>query len=64
MPHLPRRKKARLDEKLILRPRNVSLAEWPTSGKENEVIDWMAFYNHRRRQSTLGYVSPMQFDKK
>ena len=27
-----------------------------------EVIDWMTFYDHRRIHSTLGYVSPMQFD--
>jgi hypothetical protein len=23
------------------------------------VIDWLTFYNHRRLQSRLGYVSPM-----
>ncbi len=28
-----------------------------------EVIDWMTFYNHRRIQSTLGYVSLMQFER-
>jgi putative transposase len=26
------------------------------------VLDWMAFYNHRRLHSTLGYVSPMQYE--
>lgn len=25
-------------------------------------MDWMAFYNQRRLHSTLGYVSPMQYD--
>lgn len=29
----------------------------------DDVIDWMTFYNHRRIHSTLGYVSPMQFEK-
>jgi putative transposase len=28
----------------------------------DEVIDWLSFYNHRRLHSTLGYVSPMQFE--
>jgi putative transposase len=32
--------------------------EWQT------VMDWMAFYNHRRLHSTLGYVSPMQYEKR
>jgi putative transposase len=26
------------------------------------VLDWIAFYNHRRLHSTLGYVSPMQYE--
>ena len=29
----------------------------------DEVIDWMTFYNHRSIHSTLGYVSPMQFER-
>ena len=28
----------------------------------DEVIDWLTFYNHRRLHSTLGYLSPMQFE--
>ena len=28
----------------------------------DQVIDWLMFYNHRRLQSTLGYVSPMKFE--
>ncbi len=29
----------------------------------DEVIDWLTYYNHRRRHSTLGYISPMQHEK-
>ena len=29
----------------------------------DEVIDWLTLYNHRRINSTLGYVSAMQFEK-
>ena len=29
----------------------------------DEVIDWLTFYNHRCLYSTLGYVSPMQFER-
>jgi len=30
---------------------------------KDEVIDWLQFYNHRRLHSTLGYHSPMSFEK-
>ena len=29
----------------------------------DEVIDWLTYCNHRRLHSTLGYISPMQFEK-
>jgi putative transposase len=28
------------------------------------VMDWIGFYNHSRLHSTLGYVSPMQFEQR
>ena len=30
---------------------------------KDEVMDWVAFYSHRRLHSTLGYTSPMVFDQ-
>ena len=30
---------------------------------QDEVFDWINFYNHRRMHSTLGYLSPMAFEK-
>ncbi len=27
------------------------------------VMDWISFYNHRRLHSTLGYMSPMEYEK-
>jgi len=29
----------------------------------DEVIDWLSFYNYRRLHSSLGYLSPMQFER-
>jgi putative transposase len=31
---------------------------------QDEVMDWITFYNHRRLHSTLGYSSPMPFEQK
>ena len=31
---------------------------------KDEVTDWITCYNHRRLHSTLGYTSPMAFEKK
>jgi len=28
------------------------------------VMDWMAFYNHRRLHSTLGYLNPMEYERR
>ena len=30
---------------------------------KDEVMDWLQFYNHRRLHSTLGYLSPINFEK-
>lgn len=29
----------------------------------DEMIDWLMYYNHCRRHSTPGYISPMQFEQ-
>ena len=28
------------------------------------VMDWIAFYNHRRLHSSLGYISPMRYEQR
>lgn len=36
---------------------------WHTESEaRNEVFRWIAFYNHRRRHSALGYRSPMDYE--
>src|SRR3569833_624497 len=30
---------------------------------QDEVIDWLAFYNRKRMHSTLGYTNPMAFEE-
>lgn len=29
----------------------------------DEIVDWLTFDNHRQLHSSLGYVSPMQFER-
>jgi transposase InsO family protein len=30
----------------------------------NAIMSWIAFYNHRRLHSSLGYLSPMQYEQR
>ena len=30
----------------------------------DEIIDWLMFYNHSRLHSSLGYISPVKFEKR
>ncbi len=30
---------------------------------KDEIVDWIKFYNTRRQHSTLGYISPIDFEK-
>jgi transposase InsO family protein len=31
---------------------------------QDEIMNWLTFYNGKRLHSTLGYMSPMAFEKK
>jgi len=48
-----------------LKTASVHGQKFATCGQAKQaVMDWMAFYNHRRLHSTLGYVSPMQYEQR
>ena len=44
--------------------RAILCARFVTRQAKDEVIDWLRFYNHGRLHSTLGYLTPMAFEKK
>ncbi len=35
-----------------------------TATAMDAVLNWMVFYNHRRLHSTLGYLSPLQYEQR
>jgi putative transposase len=55
-----------MERDILKKPRRTSHGQRFATCREamDEVIDWLTFYNHRRLHSTLGYVSPMQYEKR
>ena len=36
----------------------------PREQAREAILDWMALYNHTRLHSSLGYLSPMQYEQR
>ena len=59
-------------------PRSIEISQYPLGSigaaahwcsrscraAKDEVIDWLLWYNSRRLHSTLGYISPMQYEQR
>jgi transposase InsO family protein len=53
-----------LDPGAAVRELNVGMRFATRRQAKDEVMDWLMFYNGKRLHSTLGYLSPMAFEKK
>ncbi|WP_196797929.1 IS3 family transposase [Pseudomonas aeruginosa] len=48
-----------------LKAERVYLTRYASSHEaKTDLFDYIRFYNHRRRHSTLGYLSPMEFERR